>query len=369
MSHSFTSILIVAGGTGGHISPGLSLAEESLQRNIQVTFLSIPRNRNYSGFVNTHFQMEWYEAPALQKNLRSLLLFIPKFIISIFKAAKLLQKTKIRSVIVLGGYPSMPAAIAAILLRRQLFVCEQNAVHGKVTRILSRFAKLVFLTFEPITENQNTANFVVTGNPIRQNLKNKANSTKSRSRQLPKKPTILVLGGSQGAVQINEMIFDYWSRFTIEAQKLNWIVQAGEKLFQDFQLKIDSSLPTKLKKQITIFGFDADIYRYFEKADLCFSRAGAGNITESAVFGLPMILLPYPFAADNHQLANAKAAVKAGAAVLIDRKDTNSEELKVALRKVIDITSYKNMSESSLRLGRADASIRVLNEIQSFFGN
>lgn len=361
------SILIVAGGTGGHISPGIAVGEEAVNRKIQVFFLSIPRNRNYSGFDNSKFQMEWYDAPSLQKSIRSIIVFLPKFMIAIFKAIRLLQKTKINVVIVLGGYPSLPAAIATILLRRKLYVCEQNAIHGKVTRILAKFAKMVFLTFEPISENQHLENSIVTGNPIRENLKNKAILIAKKKRHLPKKPTVLVLGGSQGAVQINGMLFDYWSRFSNQADKLNWIVQAGEKLYQEFQLKVDSLLPNKLKKQISIFGFDADIYRHFEKADICFCRAGAGNITEAAVFGLPMILLPYPYAADNHQLANAQAAVKSEAAILINRKDINSEELRISLTLVCNVASYKYMSERALELGHIDASSRVLNEILSFY--
>ncbi len=351
-------LLIVAGGTGGHISPGLALGEEAAERQAEVMFLSIPRNRGYAGFRKVPFPLEWYDAPALKKDFISLIGFLPAFVRSTVQAMRLIEQFQPTAVVVMGGYPSLPAAIAALVKGRPLFLCEQNAIHGKVTRLLKRFARETFLTFG---EGDDTG--LCTGNPVRRTLKERAMRRTRKTRTLPAQPTVLTLGGSQGARQLNQMLLRLWKDYPELAGRYRWIVQAGESLLADFQREVDTELPAAIRKRITAFGFDADIFRFFEKADLVFSRAGAGNITEAALFHLPMILLPYPFAADNHQRANAAVVQRQGAAILIDRKDSEPEELAAALTRLSNKLEYKKMAEKVGIMAKPDAAQHIVDEI------
>lgn len=351
-------LLIVAGGTGGHISPGLALAEEAVARKAEVLFLSIPRNRGYAGFAGMPFTVEFYDAPAFKKDIRMLLRFPFDFFRALKQASAVIRHFQPTAVIALGGYPSLPAAAAAILAKKPLFLCEQNAVAGKVTRMLKRFAAMTFLTF-----GEEDASSMLTGNPVRIKLRKRAAPYLKKKRTLRAHPTVLALGGSQGAAQLNEMLMRLWVEYPELAMRLNWIVQAGASLADELQKRVDFLLQAPLRKRITVFGFDADIFRHFEKADICFSRAGAGNITEAVLFRLPMILLPYPFAADNHQRANAEVAVRSGAALLIDRKDTDPRELAEALEKLMQKSEYKKMTERAGQLAQPEAAGRILDEV------
>lgn len=351
-------LLIVAGGTGGHISPGLALAEEAMARRAEVLFLTIPRNRNYAGFAAVPCTFEFYDAPSLKKDLRSLLRFPFDLVRAIRQAARLIHQFRPSAVIAMGGYPSLPAAVAAILKGKPLFLCEQNAVPGKVTRLLRPFAVLTFLT-----SGEEDASSKLTGNPVRASLRKRAAKYSKKKRKLHAHPTLLALGGSQGAMQLNEMLFRLWVEYPELSMRLNFIVQAGAALADELQKRVDFLLPASLRRRITIFGFDPDIFRYFEKADICFSRAGSGSITEAALFHLPMILLPYPHAADQHQRANAQVAASCNAAVLIDRKDTDPHDLAEALEKLMQKSTYREMSEQAGQMAKPDAAERILDEV------
>ena len=358
------TILIVAGGTGGHISPGVALAEEALLQKLNVVFLSIPRNQNYAGFRNQPFTIEFYTAPGLRFKVGAIVRFIPDFIRSVVTALKLFRKYNPSAIIALGGYPSLPAAIAAIANRRPLFLCEQNAVVGRVNRWLGRFAVATFSTFGISDQQAGSSEkerIRITGNPVRQSLKERAKKYVSKRRSFRKKPTILILGGSQGALQLNEMLLRLWFENPGLIDKANWILQAGADHVDDLRHRIEIALSAKMRTNIELFGFDPDIYRYFERADFCISRAGAGNITEALLFRLPMILVPYPFASDHHQKENAMIIKEAGAAILIDRNDTEPSELLSAVESLMQKEKYIQMSDASAKLSKIDAGTDIIS--------
>lgn len=350
-------IIIVAGGTGGHISPGIAIAEAAADRGMDVVFLSIPRNRSYPEFQHpAQWRMEWYTAPALKRDVRSLLRFLPDAARAFVKALRLVHRERPLALVALGGYPSLPALLAGLALGVPLYLCEQNAVPGRVTRALASRARAVFLTFP----SSHLPDAPVTGNPVRRSLRERAKGRRS----VPEEPVVLALGGSQGAVQLNEMLQRLWAEHAGFALGFRWILQAGRDHEAGVRRMVEGLRPG-LRRRIEVFGFDPDIFRYFERASIFVGRAGAGNITEGALFGLPMVLLPYPFAKDAHQKANARCVVEAGAGVMIDRLDTDPAELVQALKAMTDRRRMTAMRRAAIAMARPGAAAAIVERIVS----
>lgn len=320
-----TKILIVAGGTGGHISPGIALYEE-LSSEFPVYILSLIKNRDYPDFRKNTYPVFFYDAPPLSKNL---IRFFYKFMTSLLFSFRLIRKYRFRIIISTGGYPAVPALLAAILLRKKIYLCEPNAYPGTVTRWFYRFSEKIFLAF-PLPEKfrylQNKA--VITGNPVRKELFQKARTKKERK----KVKTILLTGGSQGARQLNYMVIHLWKKYPGFCSKFDWIVQTGIPHEKDFGSSIEE---IGFRKRITFFGFTTEIADYFLKADILITRAGAGIISEGLLFQIPMILIPYPYAKDNHQLYNARSVEERNLGIVVNTASTDPEMLFQALQKML----------------------------------
>lgn len=348
-------IVVVAGGTGGHISPGIAIAEAACARGLDVIFLSIPRNRKYPEFLNpAEWRMAWYGAPAMKKDLRAIVRFMPDFALAFVKAVLLLRREQPLALVALGGYPCLPALLAAVVLGVPFFLCEQNAIPGRVTRAFASRARDVFLTFPSI----DLPGATLTGNPVRRSLRERA----KKRRAVSKEPVVLALGGSQGAVQLNDMLRRLWTEHGEFALKFHWILQSGRGHEAAMQRVVDGLRPV-LRRRIEVFGFDPDIFRYFERATVFAGRAGAGNITEAALFGLPMVLLPYPFAKDGHQKANARCAVDARAGFMIDRLDSDPSELVAALRAITERRMLSSARKASLAMASPGAAATIVDRM------
>lgn len=344
-------ILIAAGGTGGHISPGTSIAEESLRRGHSVEFVSLEKNKTYPDLQNRPYTVTLHRAPQFPSSLFALFLY-PFRLISACMAVRR-SVAGAEAVIGLGGYPTVPSLLAAFFLRKPVFLCEQNAVPGNVTRLFARIAKKVFLTL-PVDPFGGRA--VLTGNPIRTALleESKKPSEKKTRR------TVLILGGSQGARQINEMISAVLSESEPWTRDVDWLFQCGESHLESMKERLN------LRSDVALFGFHSGIQELYRRADLLVARSGAGILTEAALFGLPAILIPLPGSRDDHQLANARVFEKAGAARVIFQKDTDPALLKKELTELLsNPAALQSMSSKARSLSAADAAVKILNEIES----
>ncbi|MCB1168815.1 MAG: UDP-N-acetylglucosamine--N-acetylmuramyl-(pentapeptide) pyrophosphoryl-undecaprenol N-acetylglucosamine transferase [Leptospiraceae bacterium] len=373
MSHP---ILVVAGGTGGHLSPGTALAEHINNAGGEVSFLSLQKNASYPDLLRAAYPVYYYNAPSL--TLRKAFLFPFQLIVAFFKSLPVVRRQA--AVVLMGGFPCLPAGLAALALGKPLFLCEQNAVMGRANRLFARWAQKVFLTF-PLTGRDHSPNWPVLGNPLRQSflqrpggksgLSGKGPAGKSRSGK--KKATvsrpssafpsgkgkkILVAGGSQGALQINRMIQALCENQPSEFKKYRWVLQAG--LRNEEEMKGVFATHGNIK----VLGFDPDIHRFYEEADLLICRSGAGVLTEAFSFGLPMILIPYPYATDSHQKENAAYAGLTGAARIIDTRETGEAPLLEALESL----DLKSMAKASGMLAKPDAAARIFESIQTELG-
>lgn len=344
-------ILIAAGGTGGHISPGTALAEEFLRRGHSVEFVSLTKNRDYPDLTGRPYPVTLHNAPRFPSSLLSLFSYPFRLFAALLRVRGAVKNAD--AVIGLGGYPTVPCLIAAFLGRRPFYLCEQNAVPGNVTRVFSRFARKVFLTLE---SSAFPGKSVLTGNPIRTALL--AESKKPRDRVSRK--TVLILGGSQGARQINEMAAAILAESESWTHEVDWLFQCGESHLESMKERLN------LRSDVKLFGFHAGIQDLYRRADILVSRSGAGILTEAALFGIPSILVPLPGSRDDHQLANAKVFERAGAAKVVFQKDTDPAELKRVLKDLLnDSAALDSMRTKARSLAVEDAASRIAAEVEA----
>ena len=317
------NIIISAGGTGGHISPGIGVLEVILKNQekflVKDIYLHVPnRNRNNEDIKNAKVEVLWHSTP--QPNLKSAL----SFFVSLLKTIFLFKKKNITTVIGMGGYSSFPAILYAVFFKKELFLCEQNCVVGKTVKFFSKFANKVALSF-PIVNSIQCSDFKVLGNPIREKITHVLN-LKNKKTHLDKME-ILVLGGSQGARQINQIISQIYHLEFI-SKNYHFTLVTGENLFEETKEII------KENSNIQLIPYTNKIEELYLRADFVIARAGAGLISESLLFNLPMILFPYPYAKDNHQSKNAAYILKNKAGFVIEQKNSNPDKLLTILKKI-----------------------------------
>lgn len=382
------SYLIVAGGTGGHLSPGTALAEHIFRAGHGVEFLSLEKNRDYPDLKSASYPVNFYNAPSLSR--KGALLFPFLLLGAMIRSVPVVRRNQV--IILMGGFPCLPAGLMAALLRRPIYLCEQNAVMGRANRFFSRFARNVFLTF-PLTGRDHGPGWPVVGNPLRSSFllrtgsmyksgdstesgkkskkarastsgpriasgKSSVSSKKEKDPFPPGKgKKILVAGGSQGAVQINDMVLKLAQNQPRFFGKYRWVLQAGVRNESEMKEAFSGY------RNMQVIGFDPDIHRFYESADILICRSGAGVLTEAFQFGLPLVLIPYPYATDSHQKENALYAKIAGAAKLIDTTESDHQALHSILAE-LDIGTLKQMQKISATLARPDASQRIMEEIE-----
>lgn len=344
-------ILIAAGGTGGHISPGTSIAEESLRRGHTVLFVSLEKNRNYPDLLNRPYPVLLHSAPPFPSSLLSLFSYPFRLVSACLKVRASVLSAN--AVVGLGGYPTVPALVMALFMRRPVFLCEQNAVPGNVTRLFARIAKRVFITL-PVDAFGSKAR--LTGNPIRTALIEESKKPHLKS----DRRTVLVLGGSQGARQINEMVSAILSDSEPWTREIEWLFQCGEAHLESMKERLN------LRSDVALFGFHSGIGELYRRADILVARSGAGILTEAALFGLPAILIPLPGSRDDHQLANARVFEKAGAARVIFQRDADPSALRKELMLLLeDKQALEGMRNAARALAAEDAAAKILDEIES----
>jgi len=352
------SIVVASGGTGGHISPGIALAETLVEHKekYKMDFIlihSVKRNLNNPDLQNPPCPVIWHDSPRLSKwnFLIFPILFLKNLIITFYS----FRKFKVDAVISMGGYSSLPSLIYALLFRKKIFLCEQNCVVGRVNKLFWRFADKVALSFPLAKPNDLKRNWKVIGNPVRKkiipNISVKVN--KEFSERKKEKLNVLVMGGSQGSRQINNMVIRSMENDEI-AKKINFRMLTGTSLYEEAK--------KKSAKNLDLISYSIDMKSHYEWANLVIARSGAGVLSECTIFAIPMILIPYPFAADNHQEANARYFETNGAAFVISRRDEDEAELvSLLLSFLSDMEILNEASKKSLSLSRVNASYETVH--------
>ncbi len=359
------SVLIVAGGTGGHISPGIALYEAFQDAGVRALFLSGKRDARFSSLNDIAADdLRLYRAPSFSKNPGKLLLFPVLFGAAILSVRKIVRKNNVRAIIGMGGYVSAPALMAAKLFKVPLFVCEQNSVPGKVTRFFEKHAVRVFGTFRGATEYLKFKDkYLLAGNPIRKKVLVDAKKEEARKtfHLGHSRKVVLVIGGSQGAVRINELVFGLKKDFSDELKNVGFIWSTGDFSYQTYKDKINTEIE---EGSVYLSPFIDKVGLAYRAADVAISRSGAGVMMELAAMGVPSIQIPYPFAADNHQDKNADEFVQAGAAVKVTNADAVPEKVMPVLHDLMNNPrALERMSKKALDAAMVNAAETIVKEI------
>jgi len=349
-------ILIACGGTGGHIFPGLSLAQELKERGINEILL-VGTNHSLEVKLFASFGLPYRLMPVakVSANPVGFLKFLVRFTWACFKSAGLLFEYKPDIVVGFGGYASFPICKFAAVMGRPLFLHEQNYEAGLANRILALLAKRVGVSFKE-TKKAFGVKAVFTGNPIRKKLLsvNKEEALKYYKFD-PDKFTILILGGSQGSQKINTVVCDMLGILNEEEKRsINIIHIAGIKNVDEVRQRYkDNGVNGR------VCDFVEDIGCAYAAADLIVSRAGATALFEIAALGVPSIMIPYRFAG-GHQRYNAAAPEKAGGTIVMDELGLTPQILKDKIFELKnDRGKLKSMSESAKKFAVPDAAKRL----------
>lgn len=324
MSQVSPRLLIAASGTGGHVFPALALAEQLTDYEIE--WLGVP-DRMETQLVGDRYPLHTLNVGGFQGGLGlGTIKTLGKLIGGIFQARKILQQGKFQGLFTTGGYISGPSIVAAKSLGLPVVLHESNALPGKVTRWLSPLCSLVAIGFEEAAPHLPKAKTECVGTPVRSNFL--AGTGSELGLDIPEDvPLIVVAGGSQGAVAVNDMVrvaAPAW----LEAGA--WIVHlTGQS---------DPDRESFSHPHYIALPFWDNMAALFQRANLAISRAGAGTLTELAITGTPSILIPYPFAAEDHQTFNAAIFAAAGAALVFQQQELSQEQLQSKVMQLLDPT-------------------------------
>lgn len=336
MSASVKSVVVMAGGTGGHVFPALAVAESLRARGVRIHWLGTRAGIEAELVPARHFDMTYLDVSGVRgQGLARLLLAPFKIVRAVVAAMHVLRAVEADCVIGLGGYVTGPGGIAARLLGKPLLIHEQNAVAGFTNRQLSRMATRVLEAFPgafPASQK-----VVCVGNPVRPEIAGLP-APEQRFAARDGALRVLVMGGSQGAVALNELVP---AALAILASQVELDIrhQAGKKNTEKAAARYRD---VGVKAEILPFINDmAGIYGW---ADLVICRSGALTVSELAAAGVGSVLIPYPFAVDDHQTANARYLSDAGAALLFSQQGLTAEQLANALRPLMNRPALLDMA-------------------------
>jgi UDP-N-acetylglucosamine--N-acetylmuramyl-(pentapeptide) pyrophosphoryl-undecaprenol N-acetylglucosamine transferase len=356
-------VILAGGGTGGHLFPGVALAEEIMRRkpNASVMFVLAGREteRQILGRYPL-FRQTIIASPRSSASPAGKALMLPGLALATLKARGLLRRFDPQIIIGLGGYASVPVVLAAGS-KRPAFLIEQNAVPGRATRMLFRKARRVFTQFDRTAELLPPwAPCVKAGTPLRKEL-----FAGERSNALEHfgmsggKRTVLVLGGSQGARGVNEIVGEILPRLERRRGDIQIIHQTGDRDYNTMRGIYDrTKIGVHVSRLIGRMGLA------YAMADVVLCRAGATTIAELTALGLPSILVPYPYSLDNEQKENARQLVRHGAAFMVEQSPTAVHEVYEHVMRLLNDRGFADeMSAQALSLGHPDATETIVSDI------
>lgn len=348
-------VLIAAGGTGGHIFPALAIARLLQKNHIEVAWLGAKCGLETTIIPETNIPLYTISIAQLRgkKGLFYWLITPFKLLNALRQAIRIIHKTKPDVVLGMGGFASGPGGLAAWILRKKLILHEQNAIPGMTNKILARLAAKTFTGFP------NHHKYIYAGNPVREDIAS-LSPPQERLSQRSGSIRLLIIGGSQGALSFNQIIPQSLALFPADKRPIIWH-QAGKSYLTIAQKSYQNA-----EIDARVDDFIPDMAEAYQWADLVIARAGASTISELAAAGVASILIPYPYAVDNHQTANANFLVAANAARLLSHKDFTAQTLRDNLSTLIsDRSLLLKMAENARSVCKLDAAEVVCQAITS----
>ncbi len=347
--------VITGGGTGGHVTPALALGEAIVDRGDEVLFIGSSRGLESrlvpdAGFDLRVLASEQVMGRSLLGRIRGAFSILK----SVGSALRILWQYRPDAVISVGGYAAMPTALAAWIARRPLFLVEPNAIPGRVNRLTAHFARCVFVGFESARGYlPRRTESVCVGVPLRRALY-RAFAGRPEPRLPTKALRIFVFGGSQGARQLNEHV----------PEALAKLAKGGVEVFHQTGETDRAAVAARYAElgiSAEVVAFERDMPKRYAWADLAICRAGALTVAELALAGMPALVVPYPFAADDHQTANARALEEAGAARRIPAQPLDVNALAQTIAELVTTPGrLLLMRQASVRLARPRAATDII---------
>jgi len=321
-------VMIMAGGTGGHVYPGLAVADELLARGAEVIWLGTREGIESRLVPAAGIPVAWISISGLRgKSLAKRLLSPFGLVLAVIQSVFALLRHRPMAVLGMGGFVAGPGGLVTWLLRKPLLVHEQNAVVGMTNRLLAPLAKRVFEAFPGSFPRRYHA--VAVGNPVRFDIVQIAPpADRFSGRDGPLR--LLVVGGSQGAQVFNRMVPELLKQYSVADRPLVRH-QTGERHYEETLARYRES---DIKGDVS--AFLSDISESYSWADLVLCRAGALTVSEIAAAGLPALFVPYPYAVDDHQTKNAQYLVENGAAYLFNENDLTTSAFKGVIDQFVD---------------------------------
>lgn len=364
-SNAQKTVFITGGGTGGHIYPAIAVANALRDAGCKIFYIGNPNNLEKEIAQKENFDFLEVEISGMPRRANfGVFKWIWKLITSTTKAVSYILKYHPDMVFGTGGYVSAPALFASVLTRTPFATHDCDAVPGIVSKTVAPFAKFVSLAFESSKNCVNTKKAICFGNPIRKEFSEFDKTAARAELNLLNKPTLLIMGGSQGAKTLNKAIIytleDLFKEFDIQV-----IHQTGRRNFDETVEMLEKIYPSyKENNNYIIRPYFDRMFTSLIASDIAFARAGSLSISELCSAGAASVLVPYPYAAADHQRQNAREMEQKHAAIYLEDRDCNSANLYKILRDL-----FNNPAEIALlqnnanKLAKPDAAMKIRDEI------
>lgn len=315
-------MIVTGGGTGGHLFPGIAVAEEMLRRfpRGRVLFVSTDRAIDNKTLAGRAFEKKAISClPLKGKSLWATLRSVAQLPLSLWQALRIVRAFKPQLVLGVGGYVTGPVVLAARLMGVKTCIHEQNSIPGMANRMLGKIVDQVYISIPGSEDFFPGGKAVLTGNPVRAELLQEA----GRQQEQTAAKTVLVLGGSQGAHRVNALMVEAFAQGQSSGEPVQIRHQTGSS---DEAWVREAYAAAGVTARVS--PFISEMASAYREADLVVSRAGATTLAELAVLGKPAILIPYPYAADDHQTTNAAFLVRGGAALMFQERELDGAKLR-----------------------------------------
>jgi UDP-N-acetylglucosamine--N-acetylmuramyl-(pentapeptide) pyrophosphoryl-undecaprenol N-acetylglucosamine transferase len=352
-------LIITGGGTGGHLFPGVSLAQAMMQSypGSEVLYIGTERKVDKTGLTGLGFTVKTIKSQGIKgKSSAAKIMALLRQPTALLEAMRIIRQFKPDLVFGVGGYVTVPVILGARFLGITTCIHEQNSIPGLANRMLGHVSHRIFVSLPGSEKYFPASKTILSGNPVRSSI------LKAASQIHPKKEnnrplTLLILGGSQGARRLNSLVLEAAEKHLLSMYpRPNIIHQTGEHDEPQVRMKYK-----ELGINARVQGFFKDMADIYSAADLVVSRAGATTLAELTILRKPVILVPYPYAADNHQEINGKYLVSAGGGLMFKQSDLDGEKLGLEIKRLLsDKELLAEMSAKSGGTAKPEATEKIV---------
>lgn len=358
---------VTGGGTGGHIYPAIAIADALADQGAKIYYVGNKRNMEFRLAQEKGYKFLHVGVSGMPRKLNPKFLYWGiRLVKAILFSIKYIKKYKPKAIFATGGYVSAPMLFACRLTKTPYMLHDCDAMPGLVTRRLSKRAKYVSLAFEKAKKYIPNKKTIITGNPIRSDFKILTKEMALNNLGLKNKLTLTIMGGSQGAKTINNTAIEILKEI-VQDYNVQVIFQTGKKNYEEIIDKLKYIYPAwEQEGNVLLKPYFDDMISVLKASDIVVSRAGSLSLSEICASGCASILIPYPYAAANHQRINAKYMLENGASVYIEDKDLEPNKLREVLLAIINNpVKMDYLKQNASYLAKFDATEKIVECLNS----